>query len=206
MQAGARRALLLSTCVTVFAASTVRAAVINETYTGTFPAVIAGTLPDQGSVLEEAITLTSVSDLTAYTTSYAAGGFQPNIFLFNPAGTAIGASSGQAPPNGGSDFDAYLSRDNLAAGTYTLALTDFNLNQSPTATNLSDGFTVNYGNGSTFIDINGATRTGDYSLTVDATTASATPEPATATLVLVPILWGVLVVARKRLACANKLV
>ncbi len=57
---------------------------------------------------------------------------------------------------------------------YTLAITDFLLNQSITATNLSDGFTSNFGSGSTFVDEQGNPRTGDYSVTINL---AAVPEP-----------------------------
>ncbi len=199
MRLSAKRALSVAACVLGILVPTLPAAVINQTYTGSFPATISGTLPNQGSVLEEAITLSSTTNLTAFTTSYAGGGFQPNLFLFNPSGVAIGASSGQAPP-GGSSFDAYLMSSNLAPGNYTLALTDFNLNQSATATSLADGFTVNYGNGTTFVDVDGVTRTGNYSITIDAATPSATPEPSTISLMLLPVLIGFVVLARKRVA------
>jgi len=78
-----------------------KAGVINQTFSGSFPGTISGTLPSSDTALEEAIAITAPSDLTAYTTSYAAGGFQPNITLFNPAGIAIANQSPQ-PPMGAS--------------------------------------------------------------------------------------------------------
>ncbi len=152
------------------------AAVISQTYTGTFPATITGTLPNQGTALEETITLPATSSLTLFTTSYATGGFEPNILIFNSTGNFVAASGAQgSPPLSTADLDAYLSVSNLMAGQYTIALTDLNLNQSLTATNLSDGFTQNYGDGVNFVDQNGLTRTGSYSLTADI---SQTPEPS----------------------------
>ena len=198
------RSLVLAVCVVGLLGTHTQAAIIGQTYTGSFPANIVGSLPDQGSVLEEAITLSSVTDLTAFTISYASGGFQPNLFLFNPAGVAIAASSGQKPPNAAADpvtgtaLDAYLFTSSLIPGTYTLALTDFNLNQAATATNLTDGFTTNYGNGTTFVDVNGVTRSGNYALTIDAAATEATPEPSTAFLITLGLLTAFLPIIRRR--------
>ena len=199
-----RRILVLSISVLGFILPQTSAAVINQTYAGSFPASITGTLPDQGSVLEEVITLPSLTDLTAFTTSYASGGFEPNLFLFNSAGVAIAAASGQKPPNSavdpatGNALDGYLFTSNLSPGTYTLALTDFNLNQAVTATNLSNGFTVNYGNSTTFVDINGVTRSGDYALTIDALTTAVTPEPSTVSLVALALVIALIPSSRRR--------
>ncbi len=204
MNLSPERALILAVCVVGLTASHTPAAVISQTYIGSFPANIVGSLPDQSSVLEEAITLSSITNLTAFTTSYASGGFQPNLFLFNPAGVAIAASSGQKPPNAAADpvpgtaLDAYLFTSSLIPGTYTLALTDFNLNQAATATNLTDGFTTNYGNGATFVDVNGVTRSGNYALTIDAAATAATPEPSTAFLISLGLLTAFLPIMRWR--------
>jgi hypothetical protein len=84
-------------------------------------------------------------------------------------------------------------------GMYTLAVTDFLLNQSITATNLSDGFTANFGSGTTFTDANGNVRTGNYALTVSITPA---PEPASAFLALLAL--PVLTWSRKRPLAADR--
>lgn len=154
-------------------------AIVNQTYAGSLPATITGTLPNQNTALEEMFTLPSTSNLTVTTTSYATGGFEPNLFLFNSMGNlvAAGIPFGAPDPNTGIIGDMRLTASGLAAGSYTVALTDFLLNQSLTATNLSDGFTVNYGSGTTFIDSNGNTRTGNYAFTIAASTAA--PEPTT---------------------------
>lgn len=182
-----------------------QAAVINQTYSGSFPANISGTLPDQGTALEEMFTLTSASTLTISTSSYATGGFEPNLTLYNSAGKYIitGITAGSSPiatadPTTKLKFDGYLTA-NVAAGTYTVALTDFLLNQSLTATNLSDGFTVNYGSGTTFVDEMGNPRTGAYALRIAAVGPSAVPEPGTLWLAA-PFLAGLALRARKRLS------
>ncbi len=174
------------------------AATITQTYSGSFPANISGTLPNQGSVLLEKFTFSSVSNLTITTTSYASGGFESNLLLFNSMGTFVtaGIPFGSVNPTTGIVGDMRLTSPNLAAGAYTLALTDFLLNQSFTATNLSDGFTVNYGSGTTFVDSNGNQRNGAFAFTI-ATSASAVPEPATMWLAA-PFLMALAVRARKR--------
>lgn len=87
--------------------------------------------------------------------------------------------------------------DTGLSGVYTLAITDFLLNQSITATNLSAGFTVNYGNGTTFVDQNGNTRMGAYALTLTDVVPTATPEPSTI-LFAAPLLAGLALLAKKR--------
>jgi hypothetical protein len=168
--------------------------VISQTYNGSFPANISGVLPNQDTVLEESFTLTSNSSFTAFTTSYATGGFQPNLTLYNSSGITAATQSATPPAGAMADSttglvaDGYLTASNLAAGMYTLTLTDWELQQDPSATNLSDGFKFNLGNGTAFVDSQGNTRTGAYALTVDAGSASSgTPEPATLAL-LGPVL------------------
>jgi hypothetical protein len=156
----------------------VRADIINETYSGPFPANIMGTLPNQDTVLLEAFTLPTSSNLTITTSSYAAGGFEPNLLLFDATGDFItaGAPFGVPDPSDGLVGDSRLVASNLLAGGYTVAVTDFLLNQSPTATNLSDGFTDNLGSGTTFVDADGNVRVGNYAFTI---TLAPVPEPAT---------------------------
>ncbi len=187
--------------------SVARAQVIQQTYSGTFPGTISGTLQSESSVLEESLNIGANSDFQAYTTSYNAGGFQANLTLFDSTGKYVGSSgpAGTSPfGTGVSDLDAYITESGLAAGKYTLALTDFELNQSVTATNLSDGFTFNIGDGTTFLDQNGNTRSGAYTLNLNETAVppvSSVPEPATAWLVL-PFAFAALFV-RKHLGFSN---
>lgn len=178
----------------VFAPGSWASLVINQTFTGSLPTTITGTLPNQDTALEEAFTLPVATSLTITSTSYDTGGFEPNLFLFNSAGdfVAAGVPFGMPNPSTGIVGDMRLTAPNLASGKYTLALTDFLLNQSLTATNLSDGFTLNFGNGVTFVDAGGNTRTGNYAFTI-----AAVPEPATAWLTF--LFLGVLALClRKR--------
>jgi hypothetical protein len=205
---------ILSTalCLGFLASSTFAATVINQSYSGSFPATITGTLPDQATVLEEAFTVSSTSNLIASTTSYATGGFEPNMVLYNPDGTfnSITVTPGTSPvaatDSTGNAFDAYISAMGLTPGTYTLALMDWQVGQSITATNLSDGFTYNSGNGVSFVDEMQNLRTGNYSLSIALTPMgtgpTSTPEPATL-LLSAPLLLAVVLLARKRRSLAS---
>lgn len=161
----------------ICAASSAFGATISQTYSGPLSATFSGTLPNQGTALLENFTLPMDATLTAFSTSYATGGFSPNLILYDAQGDFVSASgpSGVADPNTGLIGDASFTAKDLSAGMYTLAITDFLLNQSITATNLSDGFTSNFGSGSTFVDEQGNPRTGDYSVTINLTTV---PEPS----------------------------
>lgn len=179
-------ALTLSIVTPIATAATI----VSQTYSGTFPATITGMLANEDTVLEESFTLSSGGRLTAFTTSYATGGFQPNLTLYSSSGVAVGYQSATPPPRASADpatgiiADGYLNATNLSAGEYTLTLTDWELQQDPTATNLSDGFTFNLGDGTTFSDADGNTRTNVYSLTVDVASSSSTaPEPTSLALV-----------------------
>lgn len=159
---------------------------VNETFSGSFPTMLSGTLANQNTVLLERLTLPANSNFSANSTSYATTalmGFSPNLILFSPSGLGIAASipSGDVDAGTGLIGDARVTASNLPAGVYTLAVSDFLLNQSITATNLSDGFTSNFGSGTDFIDSNGNPRTGNYSVNVNV---SAVPEPATFVLAL----------------------
>lgn len=186
------------------------AAVLTQTYTGAFPATIFGTLPNQATALEETFTIPSTSNVTIYTTSYAAGGFEPNLMLYNSAGQniATGDIPGASPiaavdSTTGEAFDAYLTANNLNAGVYTVALMDFLLGQSLTATNLSDGFNLDFGSGTTFTDEMGNSRTGNYNLVIALAPSNATPEPST-TFLAAPLLAGLAIAVRKRLTAKEK--
>jgi hypothetical protein len=173
----------------------------------------AGTLSNQGQVLEGTFSITTASNLTIYTNSYGggsnangttaiAGGFMPSLVLYNSAGNYVAGETfpspmGKTDPATGLNGDAYLSKMNLGAGTYILTLSDFLVQQPVTATNLSDGF-INYGSGTTFSDVQGNPRTGNYSLNLSAMPLmSSAPEPATIWL-MVPAIGGLAVLLRKR--------
>ena len=176
------------------------------------PFTSSGALGNQGQVLEASFSLTSATNLTIYTTSYGgganangttatAGGFMPSLVLYNSAGNYVASQLPSSPmgkmdPATGLNGDSYLTMMNLAAGNYIMALSDVFVQQPATATNLSDGF-INYGGGTTFSDVQGNLRNGNYSLNITGPSAAAAPEPATFWL-MVPALGAVVSVIRKR--------
>lgn len=175
--------------------------------------VYTGTLTDPATVVQENFSMSSPGDVSIFTTSYgggtnlngttaSAGGFQPNITLYNSDGTYVASqdvtnSMAKMDPTTMLALDGSLSESGLSAGSYIVTLTNYWTQQSPNATNLSDGFT-NYG-GSTFADVQGNVRSGTYALNIAAASGpvSATPEPATFWLVL-PALAGAAFIMRKR--------
>jgi hypothetical protein len=189
-------------------------AVINQTYSGSYPGTINGTLLSPDTALEEAFTVTAPnSTFTAYTTSYATGGFQPNLTLYGSDGiTATNGTQWATPPTGakadpstGQMLDGYLMTPGLQPGTYTMVLSEFDLTQSATAGSLADGF-VSTGHAG-FTDVDGNVRNGNYSVNVNLTSAStgmtATPEPATFWLMSPFLLIGFGMLARKHLSVQN---
>lgn len=177
-----------------------------------------GTLANQGTALEEMFSLSSASNLTIYTTSYGGGmnadgstampgGFMPSLVLYNSAGNYVAGETfpspiGKMDATTGLVGDSYLSAKNMASGSYILALSDFQVQQSATATNLSDGF-VNFGGGASFLDAQGNLRTGNYALSLSAIpVTTATPEPGTLFLVI-PALLGVIILVQRRRVSAS---
>lgn len=179
---------------------------------------VSGTLANQNAALQEAFSLSTASNLTIFTTSYgggmnangttaAAGGFMPSLVLYNAAGNFVDGQIfpspiGKVDPSTNLNGDSYIKTNNLAAGSYILALSDFLVQQSPTATNLSDGF-INYGGGTTFSDVQGNLRNGNYTLNFTSVSAtpvppSAVPEPSTVLLIIPAALVGAISLRRKR--------
>ncbi len=168
----------------ILTAGTSQAAPISQTF--------SGTLTSTSQVVQQNFTISAMSAVTVFTNSYgggpnldgtsaSAGGFQPNITLYTSGGDFImnqAVSSPKAKTDGSSGLalDGYLFDASLAPGTYIVILTNWLLQQPPTATNLSDGFT-NYG-GSTFTDVNGNMRNGSYALNLSSSSSSPVPEPA----------------------------
>lgn len=145
---------------------------------------VSGTLPDNSTALEESFTLTAPSEISAFTTSYATGGFQPNLQLFSSTGTFL---ANEAFSNGDSSINI-----DLAAGSYIALLSEFDYQLDPSVTTLtpSAAFIGPFSPG--FSDETGATRTGAYSLTV-----SAVPEPSAFGMAVAPLL-GALLLSRCR--------
>ena len=183
-----------------FASGSLKAVTISTTNLGTVsaPMTTGGTLVNQGVALEATFSLGSATQLTIFTTSYggganangstaSAGGFMPSLVLYNVAGNYVSGQifpspTGSADPATGLVGDSYIRTSTLGAGTYIVALSDYLVQQSPAATNLSDGF-LDYGSGTTFSDVQGNVRTGNYTLNIGGPgNAAAAPEPGTLAL------------------------
>ena len=164
-------------------------------------ATTAGTFTGQGEVLEAMFSVSSTTNVTLFTTSYASGGFQPQITLYTSTGNYIATQEVSSPlaavdPSTNLAGDALLFDASVMPGNYIAVLTDFLNQPMSTATNLSSGFT-NFGSGSSsFIDEQGNSRDANYSLTL---TSAAVPEPASLWLSL-PVLAFGLAQFRKRRA------
>jgi hypothetical protein len=169
------------------------AGIVTQSFSGNFSGdenVQLFTFTTVGTPNFRAITFGYAGGTQANGNIVPAGGFDPDLDLFDGTGLLI-ASNQDADPScgvnsdGGSAFDACITMA-LAAGTYTLALTEFD--NYAIGPNFSDGFvestfdpgddtfTSLFGcsNGQ-FCDANGDNRTSAYALdvTYDA------PEPAT---------------------------
>lgn len=160
----------------------------------------AGSFAGDDDVRLFQITIGAPAVVTFGTSSYAGGGFDPVLSLFNGAGLLIDVND-----DGAAGRDAFLQRA-LQPGQYVLGLTQYdNLAVGPFLTNgfLRTGdptFTREFGSpGVTgpFIDGDGLQRSGNFSLTVsNVGSASAIPEP-TSVILLVTGLIGAGVVRRR---------
>jgi len=164
-----------------------------------------GTFTTDDQLQEFLFTIGSSTTFTAVTLSYAGGtnqagaiipegGFDPFLAIFNSSGTLLALNddgTGFVPidPSTGAASDSYLSLSTLAAGTYTLVLSQtYNQPYGPTfADGYSEAGNPNYtadafGCGSGyFCDPFGTTnRTGNWALDIDnVSSASEFGEPMT---------------------------
>lgn len=139
------------------------------------------------------------SSVTIQTTSFAAGGFIPLLFLFDTSGVTVFQSDGFLL-----NSDASISFVSDAAAVYTIILSEYD--NYPNSFLLSDGYTrtgqgdftgaFGCGNGR-FCDPSGAQLTGDWAVTFSSTdptlTAQLVPEPGSACLLMGGLLvmaWG----------------
>jgi hypothetical protein len=131
---------------------------------------------------------------TPVATTIPAGGFAPNLVVFDSSGSQIGSDNGShcgitgADPATGNCDDAFL-QFTLTGGIYTAALMEWD--NVPTDGLLADGFTqqnnagftcAEFGQSGNFCDVTtalGSERTGDYALTIALTDVpqSGVPEP-----------------------------
>jgi len=153
------------------------------------------------------IDLPVVGDISALTLSYGggtnaagqvipAGGFAPVLNLFDGTGNNVQTDAGSSHtcPGAGGSFcwDAFLSYPGAAAGHCTLMLSQ---DGNDSLGQLSDSFSMtgqpNYtgqcigSSSATFVQIDGAQRTGRWALDVSVPNgASVVPEPDAATLLV----------------------
>jgi hypothetical protein len=202
--------------LSVMAGTRMEASSLSDTFTGTLTSESGST----GSVVLESFSLTAPSEVTIYTTSYGGGmnlngsttgpgGFQPNITLYDGTGFVVANQSpsfspiANADPSNGWKGDGYLQDTDAPAGTYYVTLTDWQNQLGVTATGLNlstSAYTQFTGpGGSSFQDVQGNTRTGNYALDISAMPlgTSSVPEPATALLV-VPAFAALALILRKR--------
>src|SRR4051794_12359266 len=194
------RLSLTALALASFPAATLKAITVTTANLGNLsgPVTTGGTLANEGEALETTFSLSSATQLTIFTTSYGGGmnangstatpgGFMPSLVLYSGAGNYVAGEIFPSPigvrdSTTGLIGDAYIRTSTLTAGTYVIALSDYLVQQAPTATNLSDGF-IDYGSGTTFTDVQGNVRTGNYTLNVTGATSTAAPEPATLALI-----------------------
>ena len=182
-----------------------------------------GTFNQDDNVQLFAVTLNAPSTLTVKTWSYGggvngagkaipAGGFATDLALFSSSGTLLDFTDiGTCPPQNmdpgtGMCGDGVLTKSNLAAGSYTVALSQFfNI---PNGLSLSSGFLEDgMGNftGPTLCGATGAffdsgcnQRTGNYALDISGVnSAAALPEPSF-TLITGLVLLGAAALRRRR--------
>jgi hypothetical protein len=137
------------------------------------------------------------------------GGFQPNITLYDSTGFVVANQSpsfspiANTDPSTGLNADGYLQDTDAPAGTYYVTLTDWQNQMSVTSTglNLSEAAYLQFSGpgGTSFQDVQGNTRTGNYALDISAMPlgTSSVPEPGTLVL-MISGLAGALLLFRKR--------
>lgn len=202
--------------LSVLTAAHANASSISQTYTGT----LTSESGSSSSVVLESFSLTSPSDVTIYTTSYgggmnlngtttAPGRFQPNITLYNSTGFVVATQSpsfspiANPDPSNGWKGDGDLQDTDAPAGMYYVTLTDWQNQMSVTSTglNTSDAAGLQFSGpgGTSFADVQGNNRTGDYALNISAmplgggTSPTSVPEPGTFLLLipgLAPLLYS----------------
>ena len=155
----------------------------------------SGTLPNPNALFEVQFTLSTASNLTLLTSSWAAGNFDPVLWLFDSTGTTQLAKNDDT---GVGNNDSTISLPSFAAGTYLAVVTSFDQHWC-VANTICNG-TV-YGNTGWSYNGNFFGRGTGYALSITATAANtpttnssevitnptevfATPEPASAGLLI----------------------
>lgn len=162
----------------------------------------SGTIATDNTVVQIPFATATVQTYEFTTTSYATGGFDPVLSLFNADGTLFTGymnNPANSASNGGSDADLI---DVLGPGSYILALTEFPNYSSGTLSSFATGPAT-----SLFIDqVTGLQTTNAYTVNYSSAgaTSAVTPEPPSALLVLLP-LGGFVFLNRRKLLQATAL-
>lgn len=168
-------------------------------------ASFSGSFTSDDQMFQTSLSLAGPSTITAYTTSYASGGFVPVVSLFNQTtGAFIATDGGDASCTNGRMMDATTGICNdaslsspVATGNYLVVLTEFyNFPNGNFAAGFGQAGTGDFtssacGTSGPFWETDLAPcvqRTGSYSLNLSSI---ATPEPATAWLILPILAFGV---------------
>jgi len=177
-----------------------------------FSFAVTGALSNDADVETETVTLPFSATYRFRTVSYAggtlangvtlpSGGFDPILTLFAGIGVAgsplafndDGGSNVPADPVTGAHFDSWIVT-NLAAGTYTIAISEFPNFWNGSSWNITDpNYTAVYGcSQGQFCDVTGANRTAQKGFDI-----TLVPEPASLAL-LGTALVGLLPMLRRR--------
>jgi hypothetical protein len=156
-----------------------------------------GSFTADDNVQLQSFTENSPSSVTLQTSSYAAGGFDPIVAVFDATEALIGENddgAGVPPdPSTGEALDALLTLS-LTPGQYTVSLTQFD--NFPLGPTLADGF-VESGLGNftadlfecgapNFCDVTGSARTNQWALTISSQEVTVS-EPSTMALFTVSL-------------------
>jgi hypothetical protein len=173
------------------------------------PLMFSGNFATDDQVQLFDLTVAASSTITAQTTSYVTGGFDPYLSLFDGLGNLIATNDdgtcGQvgADPSTGNCFDSFLQQS-LGAGSYTLALTEYyNVANGPT---LGDGFSEEGQGDFTcpqgFCDSSPSQRTSAWALSISGVSSvveegqTTVPEPST--MAVAAIAFATLIIRRKK--------